>query len=109
MAEPALEEYKNYIKEKAALLKSIIDRVSGGSHDYNLPRTDLDDQFPEMYEDFKRALKLLSDKETELSETKKGTINLLEDLEQSRAKIEEGRLKEVAMVESIGDGLIATD
>lgn len=52
---------------------------------------------------------LLEKKNKELAEAKKAAINILEDLQDSKEKIEEEKLRDDAILESLGEGVIITD
>lgn len=57
----------------------------------------------------KQINKTLQTTNKELEETKKAFMNIMDDLETSRNQIEKEKAKDEAMLESIGEGLIAVD
>ena len=64
----------------------------------------------------KNATTVASVQNTQLEETvadlensKKATLNILEDLQIERGNLTEAKAKDDALLESIGDGVIATD
>jgi len=48
-------------------------------------------------------------KNKDLEDTKAAMLNLLEDLEEAKQRVEEDKAKDVALLSSLGEGMIATD
>lgn len=103
------DEYLDYIREKIRFLSELITKTSLGDFSYKLPKMRLDDKYTDIDSAFRDIAEVVREKEVSLNQTKVSSLNLLEDLQDLNAKVEAARLRNAAIIESIGEGIIVTD
>ncbi len=97
-----LESYKKFVREKLGGLTPVFARASLGDFSQNLKIPDEKDEFLELYVGVEVMLEVIRAQLADLKE-------LNQSLQQNLTEIEEVRVKDEALLGSIGEGVIAID
>lgn len=98
-----------YISKHLRELTPIFAYASIGDFSHDVPLSDTEDEFTELYVGVQIMIEVIREKIASVEESKKDILRVLNDLEEEKAKVEQAKASDEAILTSVGDGLVATD
>lgn len=109
LATPKRRNHQQYIKEHLDPLVPIFANAAVGDFNQDVIISNTEDEFTELYVGIEIMLEVIREKISNLEENKKHLLKALNDLAAEKAVVERDKAKDEALLESIGEGVIATD
>lgn len=124
-----LEECRQYVRQKVEVLRPLFAKAIIGDFSGDVPSSDEDDEFTELYTGIQTIMEVirgkisdleieigqrhdveqrLIDRNYELAQNHKAIMNVMDDLQKTKSDVEQEEAKYEALINSVGDGIMAT-